>query len=277
MLKLTTAYLLVSHGSRDPRPQAAIAGLSHRLSEALACPVGWAILEFGQESLAVQIQQFARTQRAVDQVYIVPLFLSSGVHVCDDIPEQIAIARSGLAHEVAMPEVKLAPFRRVGSTPGLITLPHLGSAIDFSRSVRERMQHYPEIEAWVTIAHGSRRTGGNAEVEAIATHIQREIPQPHRIAYWSREGQLVEKIEELIALGHRTIGLLPHFLFPGKLTDGINTTLQKVAQQFPDALFVCLNTWGEAHEWTPSLVDWLKQETQSEESAPYRYTRLTTT
>ncbi|TAF54722.1 MAG: hypothetical protein EAZ61_05265 [Oscillatoriales cyanobacterium] len=271
MLNLTTAYLLVSHGSRDPRPQAAIADLAQRLSQALVCPVGWAILEFGQESLAVQIQQFAHTQRTVDQIYIVPLFLSSGVHVCDDIPAQIAIARSGLARETIVPEVRLAPFRRVSSTPGLITLPHLGNAIDFSRSVRERMQHYPDIDAWVTVAHGSRRMGGNAEVEAIATHLQREIPQPHRIAYWSRDGQLLEKIEELIALGHRTIGLLPHFLFPGKLTDGINATLQGLAKQFPDAMFVCLNTWGEAQEWTHNLVDWLKQETLSEQVAPYRH------
>ncbi len=276
MLNLTTAYLLVSHGSRDPRPQAAIAALADRLSEALACPVGWAILEFGQASLAVQIQQFAYAQR-VERIYIVPLFLSSGVHVCDDIPEQIAIARSGLSQGIAPPDVRLTPFRRADSSPGLVTLPHLGNAIDFARSACDRMRQYPEIDAWITIAHGSRRIGGNAEIEAIATRIQREMTCPYRVAYWSREGQLVEQIQELLALGHRTIGLLPHFLFPGKLTDAIGTTIQAIAQQSPEATFVCLNTWGEANEWTQSLVDWLMEATQSEPSAPYRPSQITTT
>lgn len=258
MANLTTAYLLVSHGSRDPRPQATIAVLAQHLSEVLACPVGWAILEFGQASLAVQIQQFTRRQQ-VERIYLLPLFLSSGVHVCDDIPEQVAIARSGF-------EVSLSPLSRVNPSPKLVTLPHLGAAIDVARSAWERMQQYPEVDAWITIAHGSRRVGGNAEIEAIATRIQSQLSCPHRVAYWSQAGQLVEQIQDLLARGHQTIGVLPHFLFPGRLTDAIHTTIQAIAAQSPEATFVYLKTWGEADEWQHSLVDWMIEATQSDRS-----------
>jgi sirohydrochlorin cobaltochelatase len=263
LLNLTTGYLLVSHGSRDPRPQAAIAALASGLTKILAYPVGWATLEFGQESLASQIQQFARTQR-VKLIYVVPLFLSSGVHVCDDIPEQIAIARSGLAREVSPPDVRLTPFQRSHPASGLIAVPHLGNTIDFASSAWERMQQHPEVDAWITVAHGSRRLGGNAEIEAVATRIQANMSHPHRLAYWSIEGQLAAQIQDLLASGYRTIGLLPHFLFPGRLTDAIAATIQTLAEQVSDATFICLKTWGEADEWTPNLVDWLMRTTQSE-------------
>jgi sirohydrochlorin cobaltochelatase len=265
LANLTTAYLLVSHGSRDPRPQATIAVLAQHLSEVLACPVGWAILEFGQASLAVQIQQFADRQQ-VERIYLLPLFLSSGMHVCDDIPEQVAIARSGLSQETEPQEASLSSLSRVKPFPKLVTLPHLGTAIDFARSAWERMQQYPEVDAWMTIAHGSRRVGGNAEIEAIATRIQSQLSCPHRVAYWSQAGQLSEQIHDLLARGHQTIGVLPHFLFPGRLTDAIHTTIQTIAAQSPEARFVCLKTWGEADEWTHSLVDWIIEATQSDRS-----------
>lgn len=268
MLKhLTTGYLLVSHGSRDPRPQTAIAALAADLTHTLACPVGWATLEFGRESLALQIQQFACAQR-MDRIYIVPLFLSSGVHVCDDIPEQIAIARSGLAREVSPPDVKLMPFQRVHPTSVSISLSHLGNAVDFASSAWERMQRHPEVEAWITIAHGSRRLGGNAEIEAIATRLQRQMTRPHHLAYWSIEGQLITQVHKLLAVGHRTIGLLPHFLFPGRLTDTIQATVQTLAEQSPETTFIYLKTWGESDEWIQELVDWLIRETRSELAKP---------
>ena len=121
---MAAAYLLVAHGSRDPRPQQALAALCERLTQELGCPVGWAMLEFGRLPLGGRIVEFI-AEHAIERLSIAPFFLSSGVHVCDDIPEQLAVARSKLASGPASPTIEV--------------LFHAGRTIDFARAVADRL------------------------------------------------------------------------------------------------------------------------------------------
>src|SRR5512146_3174245 len=108
----TSAYLLVAHGSRDPRPQIALEALGQRVQKALtqatptlvAVPssmaaqpnahlVQTACLELQPQPLHQQIQEFAEQAIAahIPTLEIMPLFLLPGVHVMDDIPGEVAI------------------------------------------------------------------------------------------------------------------------------------------------------------------------------------------
>lgn len=264
-LKLPSAYLLVTHGSRDPRPQAAVEELARLLienikllesslpknaqrlakkldalgvqpdsfdlttstissSESSFLPqelrVGTACLECHPLALHVQIQQFCDRILASLPVnhpstvkplhlQILPLFLLPGVHVKEDIPAEVAIARKHL-------DTRLSIDLR----------PHLGSHPNLS-SLLTNQRISSSADAWILLSHGSRRTGGNAPVEALAKQLG-VVP-----AYWSVSPDLKSRIQELAHIGHRRVGIIPYFLFAGAITDAIAQVVDQLSQTFP--------------------------------------------
>ena len=119
---MSNAYLLVSHGSRDPRPQVAIGQLAERLRlhletiSPIKSPilVGTAQLELAAQPLHLQIDDFARQciEIGISQIVVLPLFLISGVHVMEDIPAEILLATEKIGDLV---KLVVAPF--LGSNP----------------------------------------------------------------------------------------------------------------------------------------------------------------
>ncbi len=218
-LSQPSAYLLVSHGSRDPRPQAAIAQLVQRVQQTILASnsqsflVGAAVLECALLPLHEQIQQFSQTAIAqgIRHIQLVPLFLIPGVHVMEDIPEQVTIARQMLDETVT---IALSPH--IGTHPGLEKL------------VAHRLAHLPENTACILMSHGSRRSGGNQPVEALASKVGAVS------AYWSVAPKLETRLQELSQSGCRKIAILPHFLFIGGITDAISQTVAQLTDQFPD-------------------------------------------
>lgn len=255
----SSAYLLVSHGSRDPRPQIQVEQLARLLvprlqrfdmtsspavvalgrgdcltdqaiapqSTAHVHPVparvapltpppllGTAVLECHPLPLSEQILQFAQQAlaRGCCQLGIVPLFLLPGVHVLEDIPAEVAIARTQLNFSL---DCKIYPY--VGSHPNLA---------DLLRRPDGSPRGEPST-AWILVSHGSRRPGGNAPVEAIARTINAHP------AYWSIAPSLEDRILELEAQGYRDITIVPYFLFPGGITDAIAQSLGAIAQRYP--------------------------------------------
>jgi sirohydrochlorin cobaltochelatase len=226
-LKFSSAYLLVSHGSRDPRPEVAMQKLvscfRDRLQQQQGQPiplpvVGTAQLELHPLPLHQQITAFADCARAVgcDRVQILPLFLLQGVHVMEDIPAEIAQAQDIL-----------------GTTITLELRPHLGSQLmGLSRLLQSAIQtvqgHSSGSQQWILLSHGSRRTGSNQVVEEMANRLQAIS------AYWSISPNLEDRIQQLTQAGHRHLGILPYFLFPGGITDAIAQVAQAKSQQQPE-------------------------------------------
>ena len=117
---LKTSYLLVSHGSRDPRPQTATAQLAELVSQELKVRedshplVKTAVLDCSPTPLHQQIQAFAQEvcasrelsselqEIAPAHLYLVPLFLVPGVHVMEDIPAEVAIAQQLLGDSITL-------------------------------------------------------------------------------------------------------------------------------------------------------------------------------
>lgn len=107
-----------------------------------------------------------------------------------------------------------------------IVTPHLGSHPGLKRLLNERMSALP-MEAWILMAHGSRRPEATLTIEQLATDLG------VMTAYWSIPSSLEARIQELAALGIRKIGILPYFLFSGGITDAITQTVQQLTQKFP--------------------------------------------
>lgn len=218
---MNTPSLLVAHGSRDPRPQERLTQLAKSLAERSSCSlVGTATLELAPLPLHQQIQAFAQFSLSAgySQVQILPLFLSSGVHVNIDLPQEVAIAQEQLGTNI---QLKL--------------LPYLGCQLNLLVPLITTKMATVETKHWILVAHGSRHLGGNLPLEQLATQIQ-AIP-----AYWSVTSSLETQIQRLISSGVNHIGIINYFMFSGGITDAmasaqpkaITQSIQQFSLEFP--------------------------------------------
>ncbi|WNZ26086.1 sirohydrochlorin chelatase [Leptolyngbya sp. NK1-12] len=247
-MHFSSAYLLVSHGSRDPRPEIALEHLAElvrqrlqarrqRQGQSLAIGrevwrqepnweridsysrpplVGTAVLELAPLPLHQQIQQFAEQALSAgyETVYILPLFLLPGVHVTEDIPAEVAMAQQQLGNHILL---KLGPY--LGREAKLWQL--WLDSVEWATA--------PPQSGKILLAHGSRRPESQQLVEAIAGQIG-AVP-----AYWSVDPGLEAQVSELIQRGYRQIMILPYFLFEGGITDALRDRVDQLSQQFPYA------------------------------------------
>jgi sirohydrochlorin cobaltochelatase len=216
----SSAYFLIAHGSRDPRSRQALEACAMFVRQALdpsqsleqAWPfVGSGVLEFGDRPLAVQIETFAKTasRDGIRRIFLLPLFLLSGNHVNQDLPEAVQRAKHHSSSE-------------------LILCPHLGSHPDMQNLVRDRMNEM-DCDRWILLAHGTRRSHGNESVEILAEQLN-AIP-----AFWATEPNLETQLETLARKTPQRVGIAPYFLFAGSITDVIFKDIFRLRLKF-DAL-----------------------------------------
>jgi len=232
---MDSAYLLVYHGSTDPRPQASVERLAELVSQSQAQGktadwmkqrVGTASLELSPVPLHQQIKEF--TVRALasgyNNIQVVPLFLLPGVHVMEDIPNEVALAQQALGQES---QIHL--------------LPYLGTYAGLEHLLATQMNAV-KADAWIVLAHGSRRAGSKQQVEALATRLAAMS------AYWAVPPRLESRVKELVSAGYRQIGIMPYFLFAGGITDAIAQSVAELQQQFPSTEFVLAEPLGASAE-----------------------------
>lgn len=233
---MTSAYLLVSHGSRDPGPAMAMGWLARLVSEQLASNqhlMGVAALELQPQELHEQIQNFAEDALSYgcDRLVIIPLFLSPGVHVVTDIPREVNLAQETLSNKII---INLQSY--LGTHPGLVKL--LG----------QQMAALPG-EGTILLAHGSRRGGALDPIEAMAENLGAIT------AYWSVAPGLKSRIQELVAMGNRTITILPYFLFSGGITDAIARAVEELQLLFPGVSLQLAAPLGASPELAEIIKD----------------------
>ncbi len=231
-MTFSPATFLVCHGSRDPRYQIAAERLlylvkNHRtslepknktfapkstllLTKNAQCPVELGFLECTDPPLHQQLITFADqvVQQNITEINVFPLFLSSGIHVSQDIPAEVALAQSHLEPQIRL---TITPF--LGSLSGLIPL------------LCQRFNQFP-AQGRILLAHGSRRSQGNHLIELFSAKLQ-AIP-----AYWSINPDLRSQIYTLMQQGCDTIAIMPYFIFAGGIVD---QTIQQI-EEIKDAL-----------------------------------------
>lgn len=226
----SSAYLLVTHGSRDPRPQKAALHLANLVSQRLSTPdrsliVTTAALELAPTPLYKEIYQQAQKYQ-LEQLHIVPLFLLPGVHSRVDIPAAVATAQANLDNT----ELYLHPY--IGSYPGMIAV------------LKQQFEELPE-GARLLVSHGSRREGANQPIEAIAQKLKAKA------AYWAVEPGLEAQVTALVSAGHTQIAIQPYFIFTGGIVDAIAQNVEMLQSKFPQVQF----SLGQALGATPALAD----------------------
>lgn len=252
---MPSAYLLVAHGSRDLRPQIAMEQLAkliyqQKLLDArtsnkyarnsadnlltiLEPLVEVAYLELDPLPLHEAIKQ--KCDRALDCGYdklqVVPLFLLSGVHVMEDIPQEVAKAR-----QISSPKITIDLQAHLGTHPGLINL------------LTDQMAQ-TTAEAWILIAHGSRRPGAKAPIEELASKLEAYS------AYWAIQPSLETRVEQLVNTGCKNIGIVPYFLFAGGITDAISATVNELKTKFPSISFQLVEPLGASSKLANLIIN----------------------
>ena len=263
-MSLTSAYLLVSHGSRDPRPQVAlerlaylvdqklvtreISRVNHRavisprnltegtttlLCEPESTNIRTATLECHPLPLHQQMIEAAYLNQAsgFSRLKIVPLFLLPGVHVQVDLPAEVAIAQSQLGNSI---QLELCPY--------------LGISSQILEILAQKFNSDPS-EVRIIFAHGSRRAGGNTVIENLANQL-------NAIAcYWSVAPNLDAIISNLNFDKPQKITILPYFLFSGGITDAIAAQVQQYQQKFLKISFKIGSPLGATPELAQLILD----------------------
>lgn len=258
---MLSAYLLVTHGSRDPRPQAGVEQLAQLLCQKLRVEmlaktreltetetltnssvsvvsvreplVGTACLELAPLPLHEQIKQFGKYAYSAGfkHIQILPLFLLPGVHVMEDIPAEVTKAKQNLDSNLNI-EVR----------------PYLGFHPQISELLTSNVSSFPAKD-WILLSHGSRRQGANYPIEALANQIGALA------AYWSVPPNLEAQVKTLLINGKRRIGILPYFLFSGGITDAIAQSVKQIKQEYPVAKFYLAKPLGASPELAELIWD----------------------
>lgn len=233
---MCSAYLLVSHGSRDPRPEIAMQQLAALVADKLQIPekfVGTACLEVSPEPLHEQIREFAQGVMLLGccRLQIIPIFLLPGVHVMTDIPTEVELAKQALGENIT---IDLQPY--------------LGSHPNLQRFLQQQLATI-KADAGILLSHGSRRPGSQQPVETMAANLGIVT------AYWSIAPTLESRIQELVGFGKQAIAILPYFLFPGGITDAIAQAVDELKLQFPGVNFYLAAPLGVSDELANLIGD----------------------
>jgi sirohydrochlorin ferrochelatase len=208
---------------------------SHLLGNNQKKFLGLAYLETRPEPLHIQIKEFAQSAvvAGCDSLKIIPLFLLPGVHVMQEIPEEVALAQQAIGQDISL---ELLPY--LGSQPNLPTL--------LSQQMADITT---QAWAWILLAHGSRRPGSKQPVEAIAANLGAVA------AYWSVAPNLEARVEELVTAGKVQIAILPYFLFAGGITDAIAQVIEELKLKFPAVTFQLAQPLGASAELADLIWD----------------------
>lgn len=197
--------------------------------------VGTACLELATLPLHRQIEEFGNFAIAsgFNRLQIVPLFLLPGVHVMEDIPSEVDLAKSKLNLPI---EIQ----------------PHLGAHPGLGRLFATQISSH-DAEIKILLSHGSRRPQGNQPVEALAACLG-AIP-----AYWSKPPTLESRVQELVLAGNQKICIVPYFLFPGGISDAIASSVEVLSQELPAVDFTMTAPIGASTELAALILDLVKE------------------
>ncbi|MFJ9035927.1 sirohydrochlorin chelatase [Streptomyces sp. NPDC102406] len=202
VLRTGPALVLVAHGSRDPRALATVGELVERIREQRpGLTVRLAHIELNEPLLSDVLAALEQGGRAV----LVPLLLSRGYHVKQDLP-RAAEAAPHLLTRVADP---------LGPHPLLVDVLHerLREA-GWPGPLSERARRRAGV---VLAASGSRDPEAAVDTRRAAAHLALRLGVPVVPAYASGSGpDVATAVRALAARGRHQTALASYFTAPGR-------------------------------------------------------------
>ena len=171
-----------------------------------------AALELATLPLNQSLVKFAQKAhfQGFNRVKVFPLFLAPGVHVKEDIPEEISLAVKQINNRVT---IELSTF--------------LGKYSEIVQLIIEKFENL-SAQTRVLVSHGSRLPGVADYYRSLAYKVGAVN------AYWSTSPNLERQVKIQVSNGSKKIAILPYFLFPGKITSEIASKVKKMEIEYPD-------------------------------------------
>lgn len=198
--------------------------------------VEMAVLEFTDVPLSQSIVNFAQKAIAYNyqKVEIIPVFLSAGVHVREDIPLEIAQAKQKLGETT----ISLELLDYVGNYPQLTAL----IAQQFTQIAAQRR---------ILLAHGSRLSPGNVASEQLAKEVNATN------AYWTVQPDLTSVVQSLVKQNISSIAIVPYFLFSGRITEAIAFQVTELQSKFPQTKLLLGQPLGATPKLAQIICDYI--------------------
>ncbi|WP_417316814.1 sirohydrochlorin chelatase [Emcibacter sp.] len=202
--------LLVSHGSRSPRPAAEKAALADRLRVLYPhVMVSTAFLELAEPSITQVLLQME--EERIQELLVLPLMLFPAMHVSEDIPE---ILRN---------------YTLSGSSMKI----HYGSETGASNRIIEaaaqavRQSGGDKAEGLILLVKGSSNPAvAERGQEVLSGLLERlEIPAGSLCFTGEKKPGLEEALNEMADQGITRLAVSPFFLFSGRLLDRAEKTV----------------------------------------------------
>jgi len=273
---LSSTYLLISHGSRDPRPQQGMEKLAELVRAQLATQDTLWTHRLSDRQTSLQAKRFSQlpeAEKTARRAMLLssawyPLVGTATLELADaPLHEQIrqfasVTLSAGCDRLQLLPLFLLPGVHVMEDIPREVTLalaslgqavvinqqPHLGAHPDLGRMLASQ-QAMVDADAKILLSHGTRRVGGNAPVEAVAAGLGAVA------AYWSVKPTLEEQLFVLAGAGHKRIAILPYFLFSGGITDAIAQKVVGLQEQFPELELRLGEPIGASAELANLIVD----------------------
>lgn len=199
--------VVLAHGSPDPRHRAGVAMLTRQVARLLAPEaVSTAYLQHHGPNMTEAVSG-ARdgalgSVTSAESVWVLPLLLSDGVHVTQDVPDVVGAA------EVARPDLDW----RV-----LPTLPPATLALAVVELLRSSPSAPHQPRGVVAVAAGSSRPGALAAFEGVASALR---PAGVELVVANGPGPAIGQAAELLtALGARDHVVVPFMFADGFLAE----------------------------------------------------------
>ncbi len=240
-----------SYLNPDLSPPSTEQRIGQRIGQCTGQRIEHAVLEGGTTPLHVQILHHAAHARVegLGRLQLLPLFLMPGVHVMEDLPQEVALAQKQLVDR--------------DPSFNLSTLPYLGHHLQTRpQSLASAWGIEPEGAAGVSsgvakivLSHGSRRSDSTVLSEQFAASIGASS------AYWSIEPSLAQTVERLFTEGYEEIQVLLYFLFRGGITAAIEESIVGLRQSYPGLNLTCKSTLDHIPEFPKFIADVLQNTT----------------
>jgi len=205
----STAVLLLSHGSRDPRAAYVVDGLVAAVARCGGREVRAAHLDFTTPTPHDALRQLAND--GFTSVRVVPLLFTPGYHLTHDVP--LAIEASGVTQRM---HVSVAPSLLASGRRARELL--LGALADRLLQAGADRQ----VDALILASAGSSSQAARLHIENLARDLERAHGIPVMPAFASAAAPSpLQALEALSDKGFQTPAVASLFVAPGKLTDSV--------------------------------------------------------
>jgi sirohydrochlorin ferrochelatase len=211
----STAVLLLSHGSRDPRTAFVVGELVRAVSAGTGRTVRAAYLDFAEPTATVALRQLA--DDGFTSVRVVPLLFTPGYHLTHDVP--LVVAASGVTGRMDVTghmEVTVAEslLDGGGRRRELLLMALVGRLIQAGSD--------GDVDGLVLASAGSSSPQARLCVENLARDLARSQGLPVELAFASGGTRTPTRaLEALAERGIQRPAVASLFVAPGRLSDSV--------------------------------------------------------